>query len=99
MQPLVYSRIDLQPQVLEAHFLRLKIVKRHIECNVMQSRRLRAELLGSVKEGKVLGMTAIALCDLEEYKTLFPPKCLKPDDFFVKLVHGVEVLDADGHFA
>jgi len=38
MQPLVYSRIDLQPQALETHFLGFEIFKRYIERNVMERR-------------------------------------------------------------
>src|SRR3972149_11654085 len=36
--PLVYSRIDLQPQALETHFLGFEIFKRYIERNVMERR-------------------------------------------------------------
>ena len=38
MQPFVYSRIDLQPQAFEAHFLGFEIFKRYIERNVMECR-------------------------------------------------------------
>jgi hypothetical protein len=44
-------------------------------------------------------MTAIALGDLEEHKAHVPAEHVKPNYFFVELVHGVKVLDADGHFA
>jgi hypothetical protein len=44
-------------------------------------------------------MTAIALGDLEEHKTLVPPEHLEAHYFFVKLVHPVQVPDTDGHFA
>jgi hypothetical protein len=44
-------------------------------------------------------MTAIALGDFEEHKALVSSEHVQPNDFFVKPVHGVQVLDADGHFA
>ncbi len=44
-------------------------------------------------------MTAIAFCDFEEHKTLVPPEHFESNHFFVKLVHGVQVPDADGNFA
>src|SRR4030042_7159756 len=44
-------------------------------------------------------MTAIALGDFEEHKALVASEHVKANYFFVKLVHGVKVLDADGHFA
>jgi hypothetical protein len=43
-------------------------------------------------------VTAIALCDLEENKTLIPPQHFEPDYLFVKLVHGIKVFDADRYF-
>jgi hypothetical protein len=44
-------------------------------------------------------VTAVALCDFEEHKTLVSPQHFESDYFFVKLVHGVQILDEDGHFA
>src|SRR3990172_2994476 len=106
MQPLVYSRSYLQPQALEAPSLGFEIFKRYIERNVMQRRPFWAEFwrfafpkVGRVKEGEILCMTAIALCDFEENKTLISPQHFESNYFFVKFVHGVKVLDADGHFA
>jgi len=51
-----------------------------------------------LKESKILCVTAITLCDFEENKTLVSPQYFETNYFFVKLVHGVQVLDADGHF-
>ena len=44
MQPLVYGRIYLQSQALEAHFLGFEIFKRYIERNVMEHRLCWAQL-------------------------------------------------------
>jgi hypothetical protein len=43
-------------------------------------------------------VTAIALCDFEEHKTLIPPEHFESNHLFVKLVHRVQVPDTDGHF-
>jgi hypothetical protein len=40
-------------------------------------------------------VTAIALCDFEEHKALISSQQFEPNYFFVKLVHGIEVFDAD----
>src|SRR3972149_8433359 len=103
MQPLAYGRIYLQPQALETHFLRFEIFKRYIERNVMERRLVRAKLLrfgfkentvGRLKEGEILGVTAITLCDFEEQKTFLSPEHFESNHFFVKLVHCVKVFDA-----
>jgi hypothetical protein len=57
-----------------------------------------------IKEGKILSMTAITLCDFEEHKTLVPPGTapvgshFESHHFFVKPVHRLQVPDAEGHF-
>ena len=100
--PLVYGRIHLQPQALEAPFLRFEIFKRYIERNVMERRLLRIQLYSLVtkqhcvrcfKEGEILCMSAIALCDFEEHEAVVPPgtaPCGQP--------LRVQILDADGNF-
>jgi hypothetical protein len=50
------------------------------------------------KEGEILGMTTISLCNFEEHKTLVASQHFESHHFFVKLVHGVQVHEADGNF-
>jgi hypothetical protein len=57
--------------------------------------RFKGVSVGRIKEGEILGMTAIALCDFEEHKALVSPQHFKSNYFFVKLMHRVKVLDAD----
>ena len=108
MQRLVYSRIYLHPQALEAHFVRFEIFRRYIERNVMEHSLVQAWLLGfgvnehavgRIKEGEILGVTAIALCDFEENRTLISPQHFESSHFFVKLIHCAQVFDAAGHLA
>jgi len=82
MQPLVYSRIHLQPQAPEAHFLQFEIFQRYIERNVMERRLLWIQLYSLVikkqgvrclEEGEILSMTTITLRDFEEHKALVSP--------------------------
>ena len=111
--PLVHSHIDLQPQALELHFLRFEIFKCYIERDVVECCLCWAQLfrfgfkeptVGRLNEGEILCMTAITLGDFEEHKILVPPgtapcgQHFESNHFFVKLVHGVQVPDADGHF-
>src|SRR5271157_3170725 len=104
MDPFVFIGAHLQPQTLEAPFLGIEIFKGYIERNVVERRLVRVELerlafqeitIGCIKEGQILGVTAISLCNLEEYKTIVSPQHFESQHFFVKLLHRVEVLDAD----
>ena len=43
-------------------------------------------------------MTAVAVSDPEENIVLFPAEDFKTDHFFVELLYGVQIFDADGKF-
>ena len=74
----------------------------------MQRRLFLAELkrfipeegtVSRFEEGQILAVTAIALGDFEEHKTLVSPEYFKAHHVLVKLVHGLQVFNKDGDFA
>ena len=54
MQPLMHSRIDLQPQALEPSFLGFIIFQRDVERNVMECGLLEVELVSRIEESQIL---------------------------------------------
>jgi hypothetical protein len=55
--------------------------------------------VGCIKQGWILNMTSISLCDFEVHNAFVSPQHFESNHFFVKLLHRVQVLDANRHFS
>ncbi len=79
--------------------VRLRIVKRYLECDVVDggSCSVRPSItgtIGAVEQGEHLSVTTVAIRNLEECGVRKSGHKRQTDDLPVKLLHGVQIVNA-----
>ncbi len=96
MHPCVFGGFDLKPQRLQSLPFACEIVKRYLECDVVDSgscsvRPSITRSLGAVEQGEYLRVTVVALSNLEERDVWKSGHQRQADDFLVESLHGIQI--------
>ena len=104
MHPSVFGGFDMESQRLQSLFFICEISESNLERDVVDSGScgIRPAIAGTpcaVEEGENLGVTAVAVRDLEKCGVWKSGHQRQANDFLVELLHGIQIIDAERNLA